>query len=517
MDATLIVDTTISAIDMSPDMRETTEILAAADGLVARITAFIGHTREGGGMMDVSSASSRCSTAADPRCGRCRDATTPSTKCAKPVRTSGAARKDRAHRGRARRHRATTGLDARWREAPVENAIGQVVVLRDGLFASLEVFDIDDEAGMLARLAELAGGTQVAPGVDPAHPMVAVCRATFEAANRRDWDAFAALFADDYQALDHRRVGWAPVEGVDGIVHLLRSAFSGVDDARLAGAVFAVADGLALRSMSFAGHAPQGGGAFVHEHITITMAPAGLIVREEHFEAEDLPAARQRFEELRAARDGMTPAERAHAERAGDAFFESVAAAPRVSAAWVGPEREGQVAVLGADGLVASVETFAADDERGMLARFEILRADGELTPVERWLGSYFERLCTDDWSGLGELVTDDYTHVDRRPLGMDTTRGREAFVAIHTGWNGVIEGVRTAVLLRVYAQDERAAALHFVAYGEARVGGGEIRADFPVLLVLDRGRLCRTENFAHGEEALARFEELRVSATAPA
>ena len=62
----------------------------------------------------------------------------------------------------------------------------------------------------------------------------------------------------------------------------------------------------------------------------------------------------------------------------------------------------------------------------------------------------------------------------------MDTTRGREAFVAIHTGWNGVIEGVRTTALLRVFAQDERAAALHFAAYGVSRTGGGVIRADFP-------------------------------------
>ena len=76
---------------------------------------------------------------------------------------------------------------------------------------------------------------------------------------------------------------------------------------------------------------------------------------------------------------------------------------------------------------------------------------------------------------GLGALVTDDYTHVDKRPLGMDTTRGREAFVAIHTGWNGVIEGVRTTALLRVFAQDERAAALHFAAYGVSRTGGGVI------------------------------------------
>ena len=134
--------------------------------------------------------------------------------------------------------------------------------------------------------------------------------------------------------------------------------------------ILAVADGAVASISCFRGHAIDGGGEVEFLVGAIGRLTDGVVVRDEFFDPGDADAMLARFEELRARRDDRTDAERAHAEHVGDAAFEAIAAAPRVSAAWVGPERAGQVAVLGDDGRIASVDAFSPGDERGMLERF---------------------------------------------------------------------------------------------------------------------------------------------------
>ena len=127
-------------------------------------------------------------------------------------------------------------------------------------------------------------GVQVAPGVDPGHPMVAVWRAQVELVRRRDYAALRALFAEGYRGVDHRTVGWEELEGPDALVELMRTT-TGRGDGEMSGEVLAVADGLSLRAQRFAGHDAHGG-AFEAVFHAITVVRDGLIVREEFFAPE---------------------------------------------------------------------------------------------------------------------------------------------------------------------------------------------------------------------------------------
>ena len=142
-------------------------------------------------------------------------------------------------------------------EAGWEVVLGQVIGYRGWRAASLDMFDPDDETAMLARLAELAPAVTVAPGVDPAHPMVDLWRRQSDAANRRDWDAIRALCAPGYRGIDRRALAWEELAGPDGMVMLLRSS-AGATDSRMTGEIVAVADGLSFRLQFFAGHARDG-------------------------------------------------------------------------------------------------------------------------------------------------------------------------------------------------------------------------------------------------------------------
>ena len=54
VDAALMLETAISAATLYPDMRQTTEILAVADGWSAEMVSFHGHTTAGGGFAEVT-------------------------------------------------------------------------------------------------------------------------------------------------------------------------------------------------------------------------------------------------------------------------------------------------------------------------------------------------------------------------------------------------------------------------------------------------------------------------------
>ena len=72
------------------------------------------------------------------------------------------------------------------------------------------------EAGILARFEELRaddGATVLAPGIDPRHPTVVMWRDLMRAINRRDWDTARTFFVEDYRAVDHKPIGWEPIEG----------------------------------------------------------------------------------------------------------------------------------------------------------------------------------------------------------------------------------------------------------------------------------------------------------------
>ncbi len=204
--------------------------------------------------------------------------------------------------------------DLREGGAPARLAYGNVVTIRGGLSARLDIFDPDDEAAILARFEELraeADLVRVAPGVDPAHPAITALRAHCERHAARDWQGFAALYAPDYEGLDRRPLGWERVDRA-AAVELNRTAVDVAPDAVVTTEVLAVGDAISARIHEFRGHAADGGGEVDVTLGAVAVHADGLIAREEFLDA-DRDAILARFDELLVER-APTPTLRTAAE-----------------------------------------------------------------------------------------------------------------------------------------------------------------------------------------------------------
>jgi hypothetical protein len=108
------------------------------------------------------------------------------------------------------RWEGTSTESSRW-----EFEYGTVSVGTDTI-AYGELFEADDEAGMLARFGELT-----ADGVRPVHPLARVMTERLvRAFNRRDWDLVRAACAPGFVGRDRRLVVALEFAGRDGMVEL---------------------------------------------------------------------------------------------------------------------------------------------------------------------------------------------------------------------------------------------------------------------------------------------------------
>ena len=167
-------------------------------------------------------------------------------------------------------------------------AYGSVSVVRDGLLVRTETFDADDEEAILARYEELraeADAVRLAPGVDPGHPSVELMRRHTAAFAARDWDAYRALYAPDYEAVDHRQLGWVDFDA-GAIVETTISAIELYPDMRETIEILAVAEGIDAQVNVFRGHTTAGGGESVITIGVVSVHADGRIVRDEFFDCD---------------------------------------------------------------------------------------------------------------------------------------------------------------------------------------------------------------------------------------
>ena len=186
-----------------------------------------------------------------------------------------------------------------------------ITVVRDGLIVREEFFAPEAPRGGAGAVRR--AGSRRSASRTGSTPLTrwwssrAVWAAT---AHRGDWERLGALFAEDYESVDHRRLAWEPIHGRDGAVRLLRSSYGGVEAARLTVDVFAADEHGFVRAINFTGRSPEGA-AFEHAHGAVALVGDGVIYREERFEADDRAWLLARFEELRAERENTVVRARA--------------------------------------------------------------------------------------------------------------------------------------------------------------------------------------------------------------
>src|SRR4051794_17079971 len=167
------------------------------------------------------------------------------------------------------------------------------------------------------------------------------------------------------------------------------------------------------------------------------------------------------------------------------------------------------------DGRVGYAETFEGDDELGMLRRFEELRVEHAAAPAARDVGSWTTAFNTGGRDALAATYTEDYVLVDHRTVGwerQDAAANVDALMA----WKQLAPEAVCAYTRTLLADD------HVFVGVLTGVGmspdGGRVTMIVGHVDTCRDGRMATVEMYEPEDEAamLARFEELRASATSP-
>jgi ketosteroid isomerase-like protein len=374
-----------------------------------------------------------------------------------------------------------------------ETAIGQVLVLREGGIARIELFNPDDEAAMRTRLEQLEPDADW----DPATRSV---QRYFACLNSRDIDGIRAYYTEDFRLVDHRLA--SPLSGVqcvDEHVAAFEAIFALASDVRMRVEHIGELGGVWLGKPAWVGHQNETGSEF-EILMRCVMIWRDRCSRIELFDADDERGALGAMARLLApptagsapvatdlvlglvdaivhrdwdrargcfAADLETvdhrslrtlgldrPGGEGFAERVRGLLALAADAQPRVEPlaeldgiamaliGWSGHLNEGggpfelrwRGVFVARDEVIVRDELFDEDDEAGMLAalaRLRRLAGADESNPVARYYRRHDEAFHDHDWEALRSLLTEDVVVVDRRPAtGWPVIRGRPEVAA---------------------------------------------------------------------------------------
>jgi class 3 adenylate cyclase/predicted ester cyclase len=173
--------------------------------------------------------------------------------------------------------------------------VGLVAVVEDGRRVSVDHYDYNDDAAILARYAALIGR----PGILGEHPPERFYAEYAQCWVTRDVEALLERHHEDWLMVDHRSLGWEELHGREGYREVLHSAFSISPDLRLEiDEVLACDDRvIALRS-AYRGHASDGSGDFAFLTGQVTVVEDGRSVTVDQYEYDDDAAMLARYAEL---------------------------------------------------------------------------------------------------------------------------------------------------------------------------------------------------------------------------
>ena len=164
------------------------------------------------------------------------------------------------------------------------------------------------------------------------------------------------------------------------------------------------------------------------------------------------------------------------------------------------------VLVVVADDRITHVEYFEPEDYKQAIVRLEEI-ADTE--PGR--LGTRATRaLNTRDWDTLAECFAENAEMIDRRALGWEGLRGRDAILEMYRSWVEIVPDLEDRV--EQIASDDEHIVARVDGHGHAADGGGEMEYFVIAVSSVRDGRVVRVELFDSGDEpaALARYDQLR-------
>ena len=411
---------------------------------------------------------------------------------------------------------------------PVSLSYGSVLADRDGLLQTSDLFEPDDEDGIVARFEELRAESdpvRLAPGVPPDHPHLAAIRAqcteTGDAAQvlaafgrvtahvfEASGEAVLAVHDDGGRLLHEERLA-----GEDRHAVLRRFDELVVERASTPGEKAYAALAAAYNARDWVRLRDQFAGEFSH----VDGRDVGLW---EITDADDVVA------QLRTTTE-VTPDVRLHLHTLA-AEGDVIALRSTWVATFSGAPMENGVVSVGLvrDGRIARIEQFDRDDEAGLRARFEELRAESgpvHLSPgvdAAHPLVGRTRRQCEAfnrrDWAAVRDLFAPGYEASDRRAVGWQRL---DRDLLIETGRSAVAAAPDMATTAELLACGDGVTARVQHYRGHAVDGGGLLDVSQGEVAVYDsEGRVAREEFFDPDDRdaLLTRFDELQAAVAPP-
>ena len=173
--------------------------------------------------------------------------------------------------------------------------LGQVNVVEGGRGVSLDVYDYDDDAAMLARYAELSGSSATPAGHQAEFLFAGVMRRY----NDHDLEGVLECLHEGLSLVDHRVLGWEPVHGRADLEHFYRSVFQMSPDIRMEiDEVLACDDRVIAANATFRGSGTEGVGAAELPLGYVAVFESGRMVSQDVYEHDDRQAMVARYAEL---------------------------------------------------------------------------------------------------------------------------------------------------------------------------------------------------------------------------
>jgi ketosteroid isomerase-like protein len=176
-----------------------------------------------------------------------------------------------------------------------EYRFGYVTVFEEGLAVSQDFYDHDDRQALIARYAELGGGQGPLGDRPPERFWAEFCRRWATS----DVDAIAELYGEDWESVEHRKLGWDNVRGREAAREFVASVFAAFAQMWLeVDEVLACEErviALTVRARGFTEDGSLGETAYGQ----VDVVEDGAMVRLERFEPGDRDAMLARYEALR--------------------------------------------------------------------------------------------------------------------------------------------------------------------------------------------------------------------------
>jgi ketosteroid isomerase-like protein len=182
---------------------------------------------------------------------------------------------------------------------PAALSMGLVQVWDDGLIISSDLYEPDDRQAMIARYAELGGGTSKLGDRAPE----LFWRQVAEVFAARDLERMAELVDENYRIHDHRAMAWDSIADRAQFMQLIESTFAVSRDMHLeVREVLACDDRVIALRASYRGHAVEGAGEIEVPLGYVSIVRDGQAISLDQYDADDTEAMLSRFRELTALR-----------------------------------------------------------------------------------------------------------------------------------------------------------------------------------------------------------------------